>query len=70
MATKKQLKDFVIKLRKKDDEFEKQQKFCRDHNFHFEEQIFEAKAQLVRGIVHEMERDFDLGFVWDESLNE
>ena len=67
--TEKQLKDFVIKLRKKQRDMEEQRNFCHEHNFIIEKQIQQIKADLIQNIVHEMEREFDLGFVWDDSLN-
>ncbi len=69
-ATKKQLKEFIIKLRKMQRNLEKQETFCREHNFHLEKEVFSQKAKLVGTITHDMENHFDLGFVWDNSLND
>ena len=43
--------------------------FCQDHNFKLEEQALRNDAELVRKIIHEMEKEFNLGFVWDKSLD-
>lgn len=67
--TKKELKDFVIKLRKKHAKIEEQQFFCNRHNFNLEAEAKRNEAEVVRRIIHEMEQDFDLGFVWDKSLD-
>jgi hypothetical protein len=69
LFTEKQLKDFVIKLRKKQSDIEQKMFFCQDHNFKLEEQALRNDAELVRKIIHEMEKEFDLGFVWDKSLD-
>ncbi len=63
------LKAFVIKLRKKQRDIEEKQFFCNDHNFKFEAEVKKSEAEVVRKIIHEMEREFDLGFVWDKSLD-
>lgn len=67
--TEQQLKAFVIKLRKKQHDVEEKRNFCNEHNFTIEAQVQQVKADAIQKIVHEMERDFDLGFVWDDSLN-
>ena len=67
--TEKQLKDFVIKLRKKHAKIEEQQFFCNKHNFNLEAELKKSEAEVVRRIIREMENEFDLGFVWDKSLN-
>lgn len=67
--SKKKLEAFVIKLRHKELEFEKQSKYCRDHNFTLEMQVETMKAEVVRRICHEIENEFDLGLCWDSSLN-
>lgn len=64
-----ELKSFVIKLRKKNRELEQKQFFCQDHNFTLEAEAKRSEADVVRRIIHEMEMDFDLGFVWDKSLD-
>ena len=67
--TEKELKDFVIKLRKKHHAIEEQQFFCNQHNFNLETEAKRNEAEIVRRIIHEMEQDFQLGFVWDKSLD-
>lgn len=67
--TEKQLKDFVIKLRKKHSEIEQQQFFCAKHNFNLEAVLKNSEANIVRRIIQDMEMEFELGFVWDESLD-
>lgn len=67
--TEKQLKDFVIKIRKKHAKIEEQQFFCNKHNFNFEAEAKKNEAEVVRRIIHEMEMEFELGFVWDKSLD-
>lgn len=69
MATQKQLKDFVIKLRKKARELELEQMFCNKRGFTLESQVFDQKIRILNDVIHDMERTFDLGFVWDDSLN-
>ena len=67
--SKKEIKAFVIKLRKKHRAIEEKQFFCNDHNFKLEAEAKRSEAEVVRHIIHEMENEFDLGFVWDDSLN-
>jgi hypothetical protein len=64
-----ELKAFVIQLRKKHRDIEEKQLFCNDHNFKLEAEAKRSEAEVVRRIIHEMERAFDLGFVWDSSLS-
>jgi len=63
------LKAFVIQLRKKHRDIEEKQFFCNDHNFKLEAEARRGEAEVVRRIIHEMEKAFDLGFVWDSSLS-
>ena len=67
--TKEQIIKFVIKLKKQHFEIQKKQFFCSDHNFNLEAKAKENEGEVVRKICHQMEDEFDLGFVWDESLN-
>ena len=67
--TEKQLKDFVIKLRKKHAKIEEQQFFCSKHNFNLELEAKRNEAEVVIRIIREMENEFELGFVWDKSLD-
>jgi len=67
--TEKQLKDFVIKLRKKHSEIEQQQFFCSKHNFNLELEPKRNEAEVVIRRISEMENEFELGFVWDKSLD-
>ena len=62
-----ELKAFVIQLRKKHRDIEEKQFFCNDHNFKLEAEAKRSEAEVVRRIIHEMEKAFDLGFVWDSS---
>lgn len=64
-----ELKAFVIQLRKKHRDIEEKQFFCNDHNFKLEAEAKRSEAEVVRRIIHEMEKAFDLGFVWDSSLS-
>ena len=67
--TEQQLRDFVIKLRKKHSEIEQQQFFCSKHNFNLEAVLKNSEANIVKRIIHDMEMEFELGFVWDKSLD-
>ena len=67
--TEAQLKAFVISLRKKQQAIEEKEMFCTEHNFDIEATAKRNEAALVKRIVIEMEREFELGFVWDKSLN-
>ncbi len=69
IITKEELRDFVIKLRRKHDEIGKKQFFCDKHNFKLEAEAKKNEAEVVREIISHLEHDFDLGFVWDESLD-
>ncbi len=64
------LKDFVIKLRKKHREIERQIIFCKEHNFNIEAEAKRGQADVLRRTIHDFESEFDLGFVWDDSLND
>ena len=64
-----ELKAFVIQLRKKHRDIEEKQFFCNDHNFKLEAEVKRSEAEVVRRIIYEMEKAFDLGFVWDKSLD-
>lgn len=68
--SEKEIKAFVIKLRKKHRAIEEKQFFCNDHNFKLEAEAKRSEAEVVSCIIHEMENEFDLGFVWDDSLND
>ena len=68
--SEKELKAFIIKLRKKHRAIEEKQFFCNDHNFKLEAEAKRSEAEVVIKIIHEMENEFDLGFVWDDSLND
>ena len=68
--TEKKIKEYAIKLRKIHAEIEKKQFYCNEHNFKMEEKALFYEAERVRKIIHETENFFDLGFVWDNSLNE
>ena len=68
--SEKEIKAFVIKLRKKHRAIQEKQFFCNDHNFKLEAEAKRSEAEVVRRIIHEMENEFDLGFVWDDSLND
>lgn len=63
------LKSFIIKLRRKHRKTEEEQIFCQQHNFKLEAQAKQNEADVIRRIIHEMENEFDLGFVWDNSLD-
>lgn len=63
------LKDFVIKLRKKVKDVQNKQAFLNQHNFTFEAQAATREIEAINKIILEMENDFELGFVWDESLD-
>lgn len=67
--TEQELKNFVIKLRKKHSEIEQQQFFCSKHNFNLEAVLKNSEANIVKRIIHDMEMEFELGFVWDKSLD-
>jgi hemerythrin superfamily protein len=67
--SEKEIKTFVIKLRKKHRSIEEKQFFCNNHNFKLEAEAKRSEAEIVRRIIHEMENEFDLGFVWGDSLN-
>lgn len=64
-----QLKDFVIKLRKREKEILQQQVFCKEHNFQLELQAKRNESELLREIIMLIENEFQLGFVWDKSLD-
>lgn len=64
-----ELKAFIIKLRKKQRDIEEKQIFCSEHNFKLEASAKQNEADVVRRIIQDMENEFDLGFVWDDSLN-
>lgn len=67
--TENDLKSFIIKLRRKHRKVEEEQIFCQQHNFKLEAQSKQNEADIIRRIIHEMENEFDLGFVWDKSLD-
>lgn len=68
--TEDELKAFVVKLRKKHTSIEEKRFFCNNHNFNLEAEAKKSQSDVVMDIIHEMQKDFDLGFVWDESLND
>lgn len=70
VISQKKLKDFVIKLRKKHRTIESKIQFCELHNFKLEAESKRNEAELLRKTIHEIEDEFDLGFVWDKSLND
>lgn len=65
----KKIRDFVIHLRKKQKDIEQKVSFCNQHNFRLEAESKRNEADVVQIIIHEMENEFDLGFVWDSSLD-
>ena len=67
--TESDLKAFIIKLRLKHRKIEETQIFCQEHNFKLEAQAKQNEADVLRRVIHEMENEFDLGFVWDKSLD-
>lgn len=67
--TDSDLKAFIIKLRLKHRKIEETQIFCQEHNFKLEAQAKQNEADVLRRVIHEMENEFDLGFVWDKSLD-
>lgn len=67
--TKGNLKKMVIQLRKKHMEIQREQFFCQDHKFKLEAEAKRNQADLVQEIIHQIENEFDLGFVWDKSLD-
>lgn len=67
--TEKQLKYFVIKLRKKHDEIEQQQFFCSKHNFNLEKEAKRNEAEVIKRIIYDMETDFELGHVSVNSFD-
>lgn len=67
--TESDLKAFIIKLRLKHRKIEEKQIFCLEHNFKLEAQAKQNEADVLRRVIHEMENEFDLGFVWDKSLD-
>ena len=50
-------------------DIEEKQIFCQQNNFNLEAESKKNEADVVRRIIHEMENEFELGFVWDDSLN-
>lgn len=64
------LKKFIIKLRKKQRLIEEKMMFCKDHNFHWEYEAKKIQCEMIQTIIHEIQREFHLGFVWDKSLND
>lgn len=68
--SEKEIKAFIIKLRKKHRAIEEKQFFCSSHNFKLEAEAKRNEAEVVRRIIHEMQNEFDLGFVWDNSLDD
>lgn len=69
MVPEKKIRDFVVTLRRKQREIEQQCFFCNKHNFKLEAQSKRNEAEIVQKIIYELEGEFDLGFVWDESLD-
>lgn len=67
--TEKKIKDFVIRLRKMQKDIEQKISFCKQHNLRLDAESKRNEADLVQRIIHEMENEFDLGFVWDSSLD-
>ena len=67
--SKDELKSFVIKLRKQHRKIQEEQIFCHQHNFDMETEFKRKQADIVQNIIFEMESEFDLGFVWDKSLD-
>ena len=67
--TEDQLRSFVIKLRKKHEDIEEKRHFCNKHKFYLEAEVEKYQSEIVMEIIHELQKDFHLGFVWDESLN-
>lgn len=65
----KKIRDFVVHLRKKSRQIEEQEVFCNQHKFLLEAASKRNEAEAVRRIIHELENEFDLGFVWDSSLD-
>lgn len=59
----KQIRNFVIKLRQKQDEIEMQMFFCSEHNFNLEVEVKRKEADVVRRIIYDMEKEFELGYV-------
>ena len=67
--TESDLKAFIIKLRLKHKQIEETQIFCQEHNFKLEAQAKQNEADVLRRAIYEMENEFDLGLVWDKSLD-
>lgn len=63
------IRDFVINLRKRQKDIEQKISFCKQHNFRLEAESKRNEADVVQKIIHEMENEFNLGFVWDSSLD-
>lgn len=67
--TEKKVKDFVIHLRKKQKDIEQKISFCKNYNLRLDAESKRNEWDLLQNIIHEMESEFDLGFVWDSSLD-
>lgn len=50
--SKKDLKSFVIKLRKKHQSIEEKQFFCKEHNFNLESDAKKNEAKLIMDVIH------------------
>ena len=68
--SKDSLMRLVIKLKKQELRIIDKMKFLDDHNFEFEKLSLRKESERVKEIIRMIENDFDLGFVWDESLDE
>ena len=63
------IKKFIIKLRKKHQEIDKKMIFFQEHKFNLELKCQRKISENIRKTISEMEDEFDVGFVWDDSLD-
>ena len=63
------IKKFIIKLRKKQQDIDKEMMFLQEHKFNAELECQRKLSENTRKIINEMENEFDVGFVWDDSLD-
>lgn len=67
--SKKNLQSYVIKIRQKAKKIQEEQFFCQNHKFDTEASVKRSQAELLNTLAIDLEREFDLGFCWDESIN-
>lgn len=62
-------KNLIIMLRKMDQEIMNEQMYCHKRNFKLEQMSLMQQHELLSKIIMQCQNHFDLGFVWDKTLD-